>query len=96
MNPEGAERQLHFVPHHQQVADIQLVFGQQISHGDAAEIHVRLRLGEENFFSGQFAAADERLAFRTRDANRSAIREFVDGHETQVMRRPLILGIGVT
>jgi hypothetical protein len=54
-----------------------------------------LRLGQENFFSGQFAAADEGLAFRALDANRSAIRELVHGHETQVMRRPLILGIGV-
>jgi hypothetical protein len=80
---------------HQQIAYVQLVLGQQLSHRDAAKVHVRLRLGEENFFSGQFAAAHERLAFGTLNADRCAIREFVHGHETQVMRRPLILGIGV-
>src|ERR1700687_3765271 len=95
MNPDGAQRQLHLVPHHQQIAYIQLVLGQQLSYGDAAEIHVRLRLWEENFSSGQFAAANEGLAFGTLNTNHSAIRELVHGHETQVMRRPLILGIGV-
>jgi len=54
-----------------------------------------LRLGEENFFSGQFAAAHEGLAFGTLDADRSAIREFVHGHENPSYAASLILGIGV-
>src|SRR5229473_434225 len=60
MNPNRSQRQLRFVPHHQQIRQIQLVLPQQLPHRNAAEIHIRLRLCQEDFFPGDFSAARQR------------------------------------
>src|SRR5258708_33761906 len=95
MNSNRSHRQLRFVPQHQQVLHIQLVLPQQLPYGDAAEIHVRLRLRQEHFFPGELTPAHQRLALGPFHANPAAIRKFIHRHKTQVMRRPLILRIGI-
>src|SRR6266576_577026 len=52
MNANRAQGQLHFIPHHQQCVHIQFVLGEQLSYGVAAQVHVRLRLGQSYIFSG--------------------------------------------
>src|SRR5712692_2094726 len=95
MNPDRPPRQLHFIPEHQQVVHIQIVLLQQLSHRDAAEIHVRLRLRQDHIFPGNLSSPRERFALGPFHANPAAIRQFIYGHESQVMRRPLILRIGI-
>src|SRR5207253_5191777 len=63
--------------------------------GDAAEIHVRLRLRQDHFFSSNLSSAHQRLALGPLHANPVAIRQLVHRHKAQVMRRPLILRIGI-
>src|SRR5713101_2326589 len=95
MNPDRAPRQLRFVPQHQQILHRQFVLCEQLPHGDAAEIHVRLRLRQDHFFPGNLTPAHQRLALGPFHANPAAIRKFIHRHKTQVMRRPLILRIGI-
>src|SRR6202007_2872414 len=58
-------------------------------------VAVRLRLRQDHFFSVDFSAAHQRLALGPLHADPVAIRQFIHGHETQIMRRPLILRIGI-
>src|SRR5215472_15595839 len=95
MNANRAQRQLHFIPHGQQRVHMQLALREQFPHRDAAQVHIRLRLGQEYFFSCDLATTYERLPFRPLDANPVAIRQLVNDHESQVMRRPLVLRIGI-
>src|SRR5271165_1641049 len=90
-----APGQIALVKQHQQVRRLQFVLAQQLLHRDAAEIHVRLRLGKKHFFPAELAAPYQRLAFRARNANPMAIGQFVHGHETQIVRRPLILRVRI-
>src|SRR5262249_54118029 len=62
---------------------------------NAAQVHVRLRLCQDHFLAGNFSAARQRLALWPVHTNPVAIREFIYRHETQVVRRPLILRIGI-
>src|SRR6266513_2288660 len=95
MNANRAQGQLHFIPHHQQCVHIQFVLGEQLSYGVAAQVHVRLRLGQSYIFSGDLTPAHQRLALRPPDANPMAIRQFVHDHESQVVRRPLVLRVRI-
>src|ERR1700736_2212644 len=94
-DPNRAHRQLRFVPHHQQVARTQLVLFQQLAHRNAAQIHVRLRFCQQYIFSRQLSPPDQRLAFRPRNTNPVSIRQLIYRHESQIVRRPLILRIGI-
>src|SRR5437762_1867767 len=95
MNSNRSQLQLRLIPQHQQISHIQLVLLQQLSYGNAAAIHVRLRLRQDHFFPGDLSSAHQRLGLGPFHANPAAIREFIHGHETQVMRRPVILRIGI-
>src|SRR6266404_4028495 len=95
MNPDRAPRQLHLVPQHQQIAQLQLVLAQQLPHRNAAEIHVRLRLRQNDSFSGDLPAPDQCLALWTLHADRSAIGQLIHRKKAQVMRRPLIFRVGI-
>src|SRR4051812_20538315 len=92
---DRAEGQLHFVPHHEQIARFQFVLAQQLSYGNAAEIHVRLRLCQHISPPGKLPAPPYRLPSRAPDANRAAVRNFIDRHKTQIVRRPLIFRVWI-
>src|SRR5437899_305549 len=49
----------------------------------------------DNFFTGAFSAAHRRLAFGPFHPTSGALLQFIHRHETPVMRRPLILRIGI-
>src|ERR1051326_7959096 len=56
----GSPRKLRFVPHREQVLRTQPVLLEQLTNRDAAQVHVSLRLGEDNFLPPYFAADRER------------------------------------
>src|SRR5882757_7357183 len=85
-----APRQIALVEHHQQILGAEFVLFQQVANADPAEIHVRLRLGQDHFFPGHFPEPYQGLAFRPLDADGSAIRDFIHGEKTKIMRRPLL------
>src|SRR5216683_2782277 len=95
VNPDRSPRELLLIPDHQQIVEIQLVLSQQVSHGNAAEIHVRLRLRQDHVLLTDLSPAHQRLALRSLHANPAAIRKLIDSHKTQVVRRPLILRIRI-
>src|SRR6266702_3054891 len=73
VNPDRSPRELLFIPDHQQIVEIQLVLSQQVSYGNAAEIHVRLRLRQDHLFLADLSPAHQRLALRPLHANPAAI-----------------------
>src|SRR6266705_2823951 len=95
VNPDRSPRELLLIPNHQQIVEIQLVLSQQVSHRNAAEIHVGLRLRQDHLFLADLSPAHQRLALRPLHANPAAICTFIDSHKTQVVRRPLILRIRI-
>src|SRR6266851_2849688 len=95
VNPDRSPRELLLIPDHQQIVEIQFAPSQQVSHGNAAEIHVRLRLRQDHLFLADLPPAHQRLALRPLHANPAAIRKLIDSHKTQVVRRPLILRIRI-
>src|SRR6266567_101113 len=95
VNPDRSPGELLLIPDHQQIVEIQLVLSQHVSHGNAAEIHVRLRLRQDHLFLADLSPAHQRLALRPLHANPAAIRKLIDSHKTQVVRRPLILRIRI-
>src|SRR3989442_12492347 len=90
VNPDRSPRELLLIPDHQQIVEIQLALSQQVSHGNAAEIHVRLRLRQDHVLLTDLSPAHQRLALRSLHANPAAIRKLIDSHKTQVVRRPQI------
>src|SRR5712692_10746313 len=95
VNPDRSPRELLLIPDHEQIVEIQFTPSQQVSHGNAAEIHVRLRLRQDHLFLADLSPAHQRLALRPLHANPAAIRKLIDSHKTQVVRRPLILRIRI-
>src|SRR5713101_7987630 len=95
VNPDRAERQLHLVPHHQQLVQSHFVLLEQLAHRHATQIHESLRLCQQDFLTRQSAAAHQRLALGPFDANRAAIGQFVHCQKPEVMRRPLIFRAGI-
>src|ERR1700757_577691 len=63
VNANRAPRQLHFVPHGEYVLRTKLVLFEQLAYRNAAQVHVRLRLGENHFFSRQFSQTYQGLCF---------------------------------
>src|SRR5262249_56141335 len=88
VNANRTQRQLHFIPHHQQRVLSQLVLREKLSYRDAAQIHVRLWLGEEHFFPGNLAPAYERFSFRPLDAHSATVPQLPPHHQSPVTPPP--------
>ena len=91
-NPQHAPGQIGFVNQHNHIGRRAFVPLQQHSHGHAAQIHHRLRLGQHHFVAGHFAEPHERFRFRPRDPDSRPPRQRIHRQEAQVMRRPFVFG----
>src|SRR3954468_2789932 len=96
LDAQCAQRKRHLVMHHDQVPLYIQTFalaelGQQLAYRVAAQVHVRLGLGQQQLFATQLRRPRERPATPVLHFHLQALGQSLDGEKAEVMRRKLVL-----
>src|SRR5713101_4201863 len=92
---EHAPGQRDIVVDHDHLGRVTLEPLQQLAHRQAAHVHIRLGLGQQDFLPSQLPPPDVRFRLRPFDANCAALRQPVHDKKTQVVRRPGVFRAGI-
>ena len=93
--PERAERQVEVVVDHQEIRRSDAVADQQALDSPPADVHVGLRLGQDDLQVVQPTAAHQAVGPLLVEADGVAIGKSVQHHEARVMATPGILRAGI-
>src|SRR5262249_44174823 len=86
-----SQRKVQLVVNHQQVLlRINFVFLHQLQYGQASEVHICLRLGQQHFFLADPGPRRERLTVPVINHHSALIGNAIDGEKTYIVRRELV------
>src|SRR5947209_2733301 len=91
-----AERKVQFVINHDQVLlRIHLVLPRELLHRQSAQVHIRFRLGQQNFFFANPGPRSERLAVPVVYGHAALFGNPVNSQKADIVRRELVFDTGI-